>query len=939
MTRSRGWFVDYFCVVCAALAVSFCVVWPIATLSVSIAGSSFTDGALPQAATTGIGSELPATSRASTSTLGITLAPSGALALFLRSTALALSVAIVGALLAWPASRVFRQRAGSLAGNIAITLILAPLALPPWLLYASVWLCVGPGTWIGDLVERANAVGVVRSLALALSLIVWAAAPAFAVLVVAGGRSLSSVDRLLYLDGARMTARVRAALAGDGRALTIAIATVGIFLFSETTVFDLAQVQTYGFELRALESLGASPSEILGAAWPALALAACGVLLTPLLVRSSGGGRLGARDTTASALDPRRARRGGSALLVCAAFPVILPAILLSLFLCALWETPRASDFFLLHGTALSTTVLTSSLAAIVVTLFAIALRVGVHASRRPLRALSLSMLVLAAFVGLVPGTTTAIALESAFNSDAFGFVYDTPVIVLVTLVVRTMIVAAVVVFALAACEPPSATRLRALDGDSALARWRGMRHEIVRAALVTFPVAFAWSLGELAASGRMAPPGMDWLATDILNAIHYQRPETVLLGTLALLIVGVVGAVSLSSFVRQLPRGFRQLPRGFRQLRRGVPLVALASCLGIPVLITLPACARRDTPAVAAPSDEPPGFDRDAPKVTNTLLVDRTFTGVGRGRGQFNGPRVVACDPRNGEVYVIDKDARVQRFDPDGTVRAEWAMSKKDRGKPVGASVAPDGTLVVADTHEHRIVAFTPEGVEKWTLGSYGRDAGQFIYPTDIAFAPDGRMFIAEYGGNDRVQVFSAERTFLYEFGSCGTEPGEFLRAQVLAYDAARDELYVADSGNHRIQVFTGDGEFRRAIGTTGRSPGQFAYPFGLVLEIDGIPVTSLSDGNAPTPDTRRRTILVAEHSNHRVQRLDAVSGEVLAVAGGIGRDVGRVKYPWALEPTGIGSDGQYRFALCDHGNSRIQFFSMLLPATLPEPQSRTSE
>jgi hypothetical protein len=160
-----------------------------------------------------------------------------------------------------------------------------------------------------------------------------------------------------------------------------------------------------------------------------------------------------------------------------------------------------------------------------------------------------------------------------------------------------------------------------------------------------------------------------------------------------------------------------------------------------------------------------------------------------------------------------------------------------------------------------------------------------------------------------------------------------------VLAYDAARDELYVADSGNHRIQVFTGDGEFRRAIGTTGRSPGQFAYPFGLVLEIDGIPVTSLSDGNAPTPDTRRRTILVAEHSNHRVQRLDAVSGEVLAVAGGIGRDVGRVKYPWALEPTGIGSDGQYRFALCDHGNSRIQFFSMLLPATLPEPQSRTSE
>ena len=44
--------------------------------------------------------------------------------------------------------------------------------------------------------------------------------------------------------------------------------------------------------------------------------------------------------------------------------------------------------------------------------------------------------------------------------------------------------------------------------------------------------LAFAWSLSELTASGRVVPPGLAWIATDILNAIHYQRPDTVILAT-----------------------------------------------------------------------------------------------------------------------------------------------------------------------------------------------------------------------------------------------------------------------------------------------------------------------------------------------------------------------------------------------------------------------
>ncbi|MEY5032195.1 MAG: hypothetical protein RL354_1226, partial [Planctomycetota bacterium] len=208
------------------------------------------------------------------------------------------------------------------------------------------------------------------------------------------------------------------------------------------------------------------------------------------------------------------------------------------------------------------------------------------------------------------------------------------------------------------------------------------------------------------------------------------------------------------------------------------------------------------------------------------------------------------------------------------------------------------------------------------------------FIYPTDVVYLPDGRFLVAEYGGHDRIQAFSVDRRFMYAFGTGGTADGEFLRPQALAYDAARDELFVADAGNHRIQVFTADGEFRRSLGAPGADVGQLRYPFGLVLLVDGRAVEPLRDGVAASiaPDEGRRTLVVIEHSNHRLQELDAQSGKSLGLAGGLGREPGRLKYPWAIASAGLGRDGAQRFAVCEQGNSRIAFF------TLPDWSQKTS-
>ena len=827
------------------------------------------------------------------------------------SLAWAVGAACVGTLIAWPASRVFRRDARSPGALVAASVTVLPLALPPWLLYAALWMNAGPGTALGDWAERHDLVPAMRMAILSTALVTWCASIACAVLCATGPRGLSADERLLTIDGASGAVRLHAALARDARSMLVAIFLSAAFLLCEATVYDLAQVPTLGFELRTLDALGAAPGDVVRAALPALVLAIAAALCIPRAARALGDARLRARGARVT-VTPRR----GTISRILSALPAAL--VLLALLRVGA-SISRAGDFLVLHGRAFATAIGAALAVAAVVALLAASLRVLLtDMQARPIRVGAIAIAVVIAGTGFAPPTLTALSVEAAYNTAALAPVYDSPFILVVALAARAAPIAAVAAIAFAAREPVNIERLRALDAVSLPSAWRGLRHELMFVAVGSGTIAFAWSLGELTASGRVVPPGVPWIATDILNAIHYQRPDTVLLASVALVLVALPVAITLVQAMRRVQRAHLSL----------FPACILASLLSGAIL---PGCgeSRSDgTPQAVDPSD-PDGRVMDAlrsasPAVKDALAVSRSIGGAGRGKGQFYGPRVLAVDRASGDTYVIDKDARVQAFTPEGVQRAEWRMPKRDRGKPTGASVAPDGTLVVADTHEHRIVGYSPTGETRWTFGEYGTGPGQFIYPTDIVFLPDGRLLVSEYGGNDRIQAFGTDHRFMHQFGRSGTGEGEFLRPQAMAYDAERDELYVLDAGNHRVQVFTSDGEVRRILGKTGLGPGELNYPFGIALLIGGRATDALGQAGEGDHSTAQRTVVIAEHSNHRVQVLDGSTGESLAIAGGIGRELGRLKYPWAVEPAGVSADGSQRFALCDHGNSRIVFFTL---------------
>lgn len=176
-----------------------------------------------------------------------------------------------------------------------------------------------------------------------------------------------------------------------------------------------------------------------------------------------------------------------------------------------------------------------------------------------------------------------------------------------------------------------------------------------------------------------------------------------------------------------------------------------------------------------------------------------------------LNGPRNMALAP-DGSVYVVDSDNhRVLHLDLDGNVLHEWggfgdmATNTAAPGtfnQPWGIVVDSDGFVYVADTWNHRIQKFTADGTFVTQWGTFAGDIPDgFWGPRAIALDNFGRLMITDTG-NKRVAVFTRDGKFVTQFGEEGGMPGQFEEPVGIAV-GEDGKVYVADTWNQRIQVF----------------------------------------------------------------------------------------------------------------------------------------
>ncbi|MGH2584934.1 MAG: protein kinase domain-containing protein [Dehalococcoidia bacterium] len=244
----------------------------------------------------------------------------------------------------------------------------------------------------------------------------------------------------------------------------------------------------------------------------------------------------------------------------------------------------------------------------------------------------------------------------------------------------------------------------------------------------------------------------------------------------------------------------------------------------------------------------------------------------------------------------------------------ADGPIATAQFGAPPGLALGADGTLYVADQHNHRVRAISPAGAVS-TVADLSA-GGQAPEDQLVGVAVDGAgvvyfidrqnhlVYKVAPGGSPTVLAGSGRWGFA---DGVGTQ-ASFASLGGIAVDAA-GAIYVTDEDNHALRRITPAGEVSTVAGSP--KPGfadglgtaaQFSYPVGVAADAAG-------------------TLYVADAGNHAIRRITP-TGDVTTLAGtgepgfadGPGRQA-RFNNPWAVTVDGAGN-----VYVADKQNHRIR-------------------
>ena len=180
-----------------------------------------------------------------------------------------------------------------------------------------------------------------------------------------------------------------------------------------------------------------------------------------------------------------------------------------------------------------------------------------------------------------------------------------------------------------------------------------------------------------------------------------------------------------------------------------------------------------------------------------------------------------VALDAK-GTIYLLQ---RGEKADPvlvvnrDGKILRSWGKGLYKI--PHSIRIDPQGNVWTVDAASSTVIEFSPQGEILMQIDVGGQpqnSRSQFVGTTDIAFAPNGRIFISDGYGNARILEYTSDGKRVREWGSAGTGPGQFHLPHSIVIDED-NIIYVADRENGRIQRFDLDGKFLGEFPNLGRT------------------------------------------------------------------------------------------------------------------------
>lgn len=247
----------------------------------------------------------------------------------------------------------------------------------------------------------------------------------------------------------------------------------------------------------------------------------------------------------------------------------------------------------------------------------------------------------------------------------------------------------------------------------------------------------------------------------------------------------------------------------------------------------------------------------------------------------------VYFADPVNGQVGKIDLEGHVRTF--AGTGRQGYsgdggnALSAR-LYQPTGVAVAPDGTVYIADFGNRRIRSVRADGLIATVPGTVV-DQQSEPSPAYLATGPGGSLYVEQYNrisGDIRIIRISSD-------GTITTLVGDGKQAMIKGAEgiavAPDGTVYIADTGNHQI----------RRVGTDGRitivAGPRAGIGRAVAVRSDGSVYLSYKDGiEMITSSGRLITVVDVSHTSRDDSRLLLAAGPGGSIfelfAGQVGKD-----------------------------------------------------
>ena len=184
-----------------------------------------------------------------------------------------------------------------------------------------------------------------------------------------------------------------------------------------------------------------------------------------------------------------------------------------------------------------------------------------------------------------------------------------------------------------------------------------------------------------------------------------------------------------------------------------------------------------------------------------------------------------------NGMLYVADAERnQIVIFSQNGNYLAAFGIGEE--GRPTDVAVQGE-YIYVADIRNHSIAVIDKDSrkvIRRLPELEEGEEG--FLNQPSNLFIRGHRIYVSDFG-DFKIKIYDLEGNYLSSIGSYGRQTGQFVRPKGIAVDE-QNHLYVVDAGFENVQIFNPNGELMLYFGGAYKTPGDMWLPAKVAVDYE---------------------------------------------------------------------------------------------------------